>query len=142
MGESGFERNTKSARNHEFMSEMSLVMPLAELVSLITPNAFTPGAKDAGAPFAVETLLRIHFVQQWFNLSDAAMKEALHDTALLREFVGLDAGEDNLPDESTLLRFRHLLEAHNLSLHILATVNATLAAEELLFKSGRRSMPR
>jgi len=81
-------------------------------------------------------MLRIHFLQQWFNLSDPAMEEALYDMALFREFVGLDAGEDNLPDESTILRFRHLLEAHNLSLQILATVNATLAAKGLLLKSG------
>jgi IS5 family transposase len=81
-------------------------------------------------------MLRIHFVQQWFNLSDPAMEEALYDMALFREFVGLDAGEGNLPDESTILRFRHLLQAHNLSLQILATVNATLAAKGLLLKSG------
>ena len=95
-----------------------------------------PGAKGGRPPFAVETMLRIHFVQQWFNLSDPAMEEALYDMALFREFVGLDAGEDNLPDESTILRFRHLLETHNLSLQILATVNATLAAKGLLLKSG------
>ena len=81
-------------------------------------------------------MLRIHFLQQWFNLSDPAMEEALYDTPMFREFVGLDAGEDNLPDESTILRFRHLLEAHNLSLQILATVNATLTAKGLLLKSG------
>jgi IS5 family transposase len=81
-------------------------------------------------------MLRIHFLQQWFNLSDPAMEEALYDTPMFREFVGLDAGEDNLPDESTILRFRHLLEAHNLSIQILATVNATLTAKGLLLKSG------
>ena len=64
------------------------------------------------------------------------MEKALYDTALFREFVRLDAGEDNLPDKSTILRFRHLLKAHNLSLQILATVNATLAAKGLLLKSG------
>lgn len=115
---------------------MNLVVPWAELVSLIAPHAPAPGAKGGRPPFAVETMLRIHFVQQWFNLSDPAMEEALYDMALFREFVGLDAGEDNLPDESTILRFRHLLESHNLSLQILATVNATLAAKGLLLKSG------
>ena len=115
---------------------MNLVVPWRELVLLIAPHAPTPGAKGGRPPFAVETMLRIHFVQQWFNLSDPAMEEALYDMALFREFVGLDAGEDNLPDESTILRFRHLLEAHNLSSQILATVNATLAAKGLLLKSG------
>jgi IS5 family transposase len=81
-------------------------------------------------------MLCIHFLQQWFNLSDPAMEEALYDTPMFREFAGLDAGEDRLPDESTILRFRHLLEAHNLSLEILAAVNATLAAKGLLLKSG------
>ena len=136
LGESGFERKTKRTRKREFLDEMNLVVPWAELVSLITPHAPAPGAKGGRPPFAVETMLRIHFLQQWFNLSDPAMEEALYDMALFREFVGLDAGEDNLPDESTILRFRHLLEAHNLSSQILATVNATLAAKGLLLKSG------
>ena len=136
LGESGFERKTKRTRKREFLDEMNLVVPWAELVSLIAPHAPAPGAKGGRPPFAVETMLRIHFLQQWFNLSDPAMEEALYDMALFREFVGLDAGEDNLPDESTILRFRHLLEAHNLSLQILATVNATLAAKGLLLKSG------
>ena len=136
LGESGFERKTKRTRKREFLDEMNLVVPWAELVSLIAPHAPTPGAKGGRPPFAVETMLRIHFLQQWFNLSDPAMEEALYDMALFREFVGLDAGEDNLPDESTILRFRHLLEAHNLSSQILATVNATLAAKGLLLKSG------
>jgi IS5 family transposase len=136
LGESGFERKTKRTRKREFLDEMNLVVPWTELVLLIAPHAPTPGAKGGRPPFAVETMLRIHFVQQWFNLSDPAMEEALYDMALFREFVGLDAGEDNLPDESTILRFRHLLEAHNLSSQILATVNATLAAKGLLLKSG------
>ena len=136
LGESGFERKTKRTRKREFLDEMNLVVPWRELVLLIAPHAPTPGAKGGRPPFAVETMLRIHFLQQWFNLSDPAMEEALYDTPMFREFVGLDAGEDNLPDESTILRFRHLLEAHNLSLQILATVNATLAAKGLLLKSG------
>ena len=136
LGESGFERKTKRTRKREFLDEMNLVVPWTELVLLIAPHAPTPGAKGGRPPFAVEIMLRIHFVQQWFNLSDPAMEEALYDMALFREFVGLDAGEDSLPDESTILRFRHLLEAHCLSLQILATVNATLAAKGLLLKSG------
>ena len=136
LGESGFERKTKRTRKREFLDEMNLVVPWAELVSLIAPHAPAPGAKGGRPPFAVETMLRIHFLQQWFNLSDPAMEEALYDMALFREFVGLDTGDGNLPDESTILRFRHLLEAHNLGLQILATVNATLAAKGLLLKSG------
>jgi IS5 family transposase len=103
---------------------------------LIARHAPVPGAKGGRPPFAVQTMLRIHFLQQWFNLSDPAVEEALYDTPMFREFAGLDAGVDNLPDESTILRFRHLLEQHQLSLQILATVNATLAHKGLLVKSG------
>jgi IS5 family transposase len=136
LGESGYERKTKRTRKREFLDEMNLVVPWAELVSLIAPHAPSAGAKGGRPPFAVETMLRIHFLQQWFNLSDPAMEEALYDTPMFREFAGLDMGEDNLPDESTILRFRHLLEKNNLSLQLLATVNATLTAKGLLLKSG------
>src|SRR5574337_1247368 len=124
LGESGFERKTKRTRKREFLDEMNLVVPWAELLALIAPHAPQPGAQGGRPPFAVATMLRIHFLQNWFNLSDPAMEEALYDTPMFREFAGLDMGADLLPDESTILRFRHLLEAHNLSLQILATVNA------------------
>ena len=136
LGERGFERKTKRTRKREFLDEMNLVVPWAELVSLIAPHAPQPGTKGGRPPFAVETMLRIHFLQQWFNLSDPAMEEALYDTPMFREFAGLDIGEDHLPDESTILRFRHLLEAHQLSIQILATVNATLSAKGLLLREG------
>lgn len=87
-------------------------------------------------PFPIATMLRIHFMQQWFGLSDPAMEEALHDMALFREFAQLDAGATRLPDESTILRFRHLLEANNLATQILATVNAKLIQRGLLLKAG------
>lgn len=136
LSESGYERKTKRTRKREFLDEMNLVVPWAELISLIAPHAPAPGAKGGRPPFAVETMLRIHFIQQWFNLSDPAMEEALYDTPMFREFAGLDMGEENLPDESTILRFRHLLEQNSLSLQILATVNATLTTKGLLLKSG------
>ena len=136
LGTTGFERKTKRTRKREFLDEMNLVVPWAELVALIAPHAPARSPKGGRPPFAVETLLRIHFLQQWFNLSDPAMEEALYDTPMFREFAGLDIGEDNLPDESTILRFRHLLEEHNLALQILATVNATLTAKGLLLKQG------
>ena len=132
----GFERKTKRTRKREFLDEMNLVVPWTELVALITPFAPARNAKGGRPPFAVETMLRIHFLQQWFNLSDPAMEEALYDTPMFREFAGLDMGEDHLPDESTILRFRHLLEANHLSVQILATVNATLTAKGLLLREG------
>ena len=136
LGESGFARKTKRTRKREFLDEMNLVVPWGELVALIAPQAPTPRAKGGRPPFAVETMLRIHFLQQWFNLSDPAMEEALYDTPMFREFAKLDMGEENLPDESTILRFRHLLEKNHLSLQILATVNATLTAKGLMLKIG------
>ena len=136
LGAAGFERKTKRTRKREFLDEMNLVVPWSELVVLVTPHAPARGAKGGRPPFAVETMLRIHFLQQWFNLSDPAMEEALYDTPMFREFAGLDMGEDHLPDESTILRFRHLLEAHSLSVQILATVNAILTAKGLLLKQG------
>ncbi len=81
-------------------------------------------------------MLRIYFLQQWFGLSDPAMQEALHDISLYREFARLDPGDTRLPDESTILRFRHLLETNNLSLQVLTTINATLASKGLLLKTG------
>jgi transposase, IS5 family len=132
----GFEHKTKRTRKREFLDEMNLVVPWSEMVALITPHAPARSAKGGRPPFAVATMLRIHFLQQWFNLSDPAMEEALYDTPMFRDFAGLDMGEDILPDESTILRFRHLLEAHNLSLQLLATVNATLTQKGLLLKQG------
>lgn len=107
-----------------------------ELVSPIARHASAPGAKGGRPPFSVETMLRIHFLQRWFDLSDPAMKEVLYDTPMFREFAGLGMGEENVPDESNILRFRHLLEKHQLNLQILATINATLIAKGLLLKSG------
>ena len=136
LASSGFERRAKKTRKQIFLQEMNQVVPWTELVALIEPHAPRPGARGGRPPFGVETMLRIHFLQQWFNLSDPAMEEALYDTPMFREFAGLDMGEDHLPDESTILRFRHLLETHDLSLQILATVNATLTAKGLLLKQG------
>ena len=130
----GFELVTKRTRKREFLEEMNLVVPWTELTGLIKP--FAPASKTGRPPFPIATMLRIHFMQQWFGLSDPAMEEALHDMALFREFAQLDAGATRLPDESTILRFRHLLEANNLATQILATVNAKLIERGLLFKAG------
>jgi transposase, IS5 family len=130
----GFELITKRTRKREFLDEMNLVVPWTELVALIEPHA--PSGKTGRPPFAVVTMLRIHFLQQWFGLSDPAMEEALHDVPLYCEFAHLDPGMGRLPDESTILRFRHLLEENNLSIQLLATINATLATKGLMLKTG------
>ena len=124
----------KRTRKREFLDEMDRVVPWAALVDLITPYA--PAGRTGRPPFAVEAMLRIHFLQQWFNLSDPAMEEALYDMPLFQQFAGLDPATSRLPDESTILRFRHLLEAHDLAPQILGAVNAKLAARGLSLKSG------
>ena len=137
LASSGFELVTKRTRKRVFLDEMSLVVPWRELVGLIQPFApLGTGAKGGRPTFALETMLRIHFLQQWFGLSDPAMEEALHDTLLYREFARLDAGLIRMPDETTILRFRHLLEEHNLSIQLLATINATLIAKGSMLKTG------
>jgi len=130
----GFELVTKRTRKREFLDEMNLVVPWAELVALIEPHA--PSGKTGRPPFAVTTMLRIHFMQQWFGLSDPAMEEALHDVPLYCEFARLDPSMNRMPDESTILRFRHLLEDNNLSVLLLATINSTLASQGLMLKTG------
>jgi IS5 family transposase len=109
----GLNLSTKRTRKREFLDEMNRVVPWAALVALVTPDA--PAGRRGRPPFPVESMLRIHFMQQWFGLSDPAMEEALFDVPLYREFAGLDNGNVRLPDESTMLRFRHLLETHKLA---------------------------
>jgi IS5 family transposase len=109
------------------------MVPWTELLSLIAPHA--PRAKTGRPPFELVTMLRIHFLQQWFGLSDLAMEEALFETTLYREFAGLSSVE-RIPDRVSILRFRHLLEEHQLAPQILAVVNATLADKGLMLKQG------
>jgi transposase, IS5 family len=133
QAELGLNLSTKRTRKREFLAQMERVVPWSELVALIEPHA--PEKRRGRPPFALLTMLRIHFMQQWFTLSDPAMEEALHDVPLFREFAGLTDG-GRLPDESTILRFRHLLEEKKLAPRILQTVNDLLQAKGLLLKAG------
>ena len=129
----GLNLTTKRTRKQAFLAEMERVVPWQALVDLITPYA--PDGKRGRPPFAVETMLRIHFMQQWFTLSDPAMEEALQDVPLFREFAGLN-WDTPVPDETTILRFRRLLEEHKLSAEILALINELLSAKGLLLRAG------
>lgn len=129
----GLNLSKRRTRKAVFLDEMNLVVPWSELLALIAPRA--PRAKTGRPPFELETMLRIHFVQQWFGLSDLAMEEALFETAPYREFVGLSSVE-RIPDRVSILRFRHLLEEHQLAQRILATVNATLTDKGLMLREG------
>ena len=131
--ELGLNLSTRRTRKAVFLDEMNLVVPWTELLSLIAPHA--PRAKTGRPPFELVTMLRLHFLQQWFGLWDLAMEEALFETALYREFAGLSSVE-RIPDRVSILRFRHLLEEHQLAPQILAVVNATLADKGLMLKQG------
>ena len=130
----GLGNSTKRTRKVAFLAEMERVVPWSALVELVAPYA--PEGRRGRPPFSVETMLRIHFMQQWFTLSDPAMEEALHDTPLFREFAGVGGWSDRVPDETTILRFRHLLEKHKLAPEILKSVNELLSAKGLLLKAG------
>jgi transposase, IS5 family len=123
----GFERYTKKTRRAMFMEEMEQVVPWGKLCALVEPHYPKPG--NGWRPKELEQMLRIYFVQQWFNLSDPAAEEALYDSAGLRQFVGIDLGSEPVPDETTICNFRHLLEEHNLGEEILGTVNLHLQAK-------------
>jgi len=123
----------KTTRKREFLMQMERVVPWAALVALIAP--YYPEGRTGRPPFALETMLRVHFLQQWFSLSDPAMEEAFFDVPLYREFARLDEFS-RLPDESTILRFRHRLEKHKLADGLLATVNDVLSRQGLLLKEG------
>jgi transposase, IS5 family len=130
----GLNLNVKRTRKRVFLDEMNSVVPWAALVKLVGPHY--PKGATGRPPMGIEVMLRVHFLQQWFGLSDPAMEEALHDVAMYREFLGLDGATDRLPDESTILRFRHLLEKHDLAAGMLRTVNELLTQQGLLLKSG------
>src|SRR5213594_3540165 len=108
----GFEQYTRKTRRAIFLEEMEQVVPWRELCALVEPHYPKPGN---GRPrVGVERMLRIYFLQQWFSLSDPAVEEALYDSAVMRQFVGIDLGCEPVPDETTVCKFRHLLEAHQL----------------------------
>jgi IS5 family transposase len=123
----------KKTRKQVFLEQMDQVVPWAALEELIAP--YYPEGRKGRPPFSLLTMLRIHFMQQWFTLSDPAMEEAFFDTPLYREFAQLEEFA-RLPDESTILRFRHRLEKHKLAEQILATVNDLLIERGLLLKAG------
>ncbi len=130
----GFEKYTKTTRRAAFLAEMDRVVPWRELCSLIRP--VYPKAGDGRPPIELELMLRVYFLQQWFNLSDPAVEEALYDSASKRAFAGVDLGRQAAPDESTVCRFRHLLEKHGLGKKIFAQVGRHLQAKGWKISNG------
>jgi IS5 family transposase len=135
FAEAGFERYRKATRREQFLAEMDWVMPWQKLTALIEP--VYPSGEGAGRPpVGLERMLRIHFLQPCFNLADPAVEEALYDSRSMREFVGIDMGREPVPDETTICKFRHRLEAHALGKQVLATVNAQLATQGFEVTTG------
>ena len=123
----------KKTRREVFLDEMEQVVPWKALLKVIEP--FYPVAGNGRRPYPLATMLRVHLMQNWFALSDPAMEEALYEIASLRNFAGLDLCEA-IPDETTILNFRHLLEEYDLAEDILKQVNAHLTRKGLLLKRG------
>jgi transposase, IS5 family len=130
----GFERYAKKTRRAVFLEEMEQVVPWRELCALVEP--YYPRAGNGRPPVGVERMLRIYFLQQWFNLSDLAVEETLYEPAVTRQFVGVDPGREPVPDETTVCKFRHLLEEHDLGGQMLEAVNQHLHQQGVRISTG------
>lgn len=135
FADANFERYRKPTRREQFLTQMNTVVPWDKLTALIEP-VYPTGDGAGRPPIGLERMLRIHFLQHWFNLSDPAAEEALYDSRAMREFVGIDLGREPAPDETTICKFRHRLEEHELGKQIFATVNAHLAAQGFKVSNG------
>jgi IS5 family transposase len=129
-----WDKKGKVTRRERFLAEMDAVIPWKHLNRLIEPHY--PKAGNGTQPMPQERMLRIYFMQQWFNLSDPAMGDSLYDSESMRRFAGIELGEDAVPDETTILRFRHLLEKHYLTQAIFSQIRTLLEQKRLLLKSG------
>lgn len=124
----------KQTRREVFLAEMNAVIPWPELLALIAPHY--PTGQGGRRAMPLERMLRIYFLQHWYDLSDPAAEDALYDSESMRRFVGLELGEDAIPDETTILHFRHLLERHQLTEAMFDLVGRLLEQRGLLLKSG------
>jgi IS5 family transposase len=130
-----FDSKKKPTRREKFLAEMDRVVPWAALLALIEPSYPTAGRRGR-PPMAASTMLRIHFMQQWYALSDPAMEDALYEIESMRRFAGVELNEDAIPDETTILKFRRFLEQRGLAVKILEAVNAHLGQQGLLLRQG------
>jgi IS5 family transposase len=131
---SGFEKHAKQTRRAEFLAQMEIVVPWRELCAEIEP--YYPKAGNGRPPVGLERMLRMYFLQQWFNLSDPAVEEALYDSVAMRHFVAIDLGQEPVPDQTTVCKFRHLLERHGLGAKIFARVNGYLESRGVKIGTG------
>ena len=132
--QTSFEKYGRKSRREEFLNTMDVVVPWRELEALIEPHY--PKAGNGRQPVGLSIMLRVYFLQQWFNLSDPGAEDALYESPVLRRFAGVDLGRAAAPDETTVLRFRRLLEQYELCGKILDTVNHYLASKGLRISTG------
>ena len=134
---SGLEKYRKTTRREQFLTDMDRIVPWSELCGVIEPVYPKGGGSEGGRPpVPLERMLRVYFLQQWFNLSDPAVEEALYDSAAMRAFAGIDLGSEAAPDETTVCKFRHLLERHKLGKELLRTVNRYLHEQGIKISNG------
>jgi IS5 family transposase len=135
IAEGSFVKYKKVTRKEQFLNQMDQIIPWKELSKAIEPHY--PKPKGSGRrPVGIERMLRIHFMQHWFNLSDPGMEEALYDIPAMRDFAGIDLGNEAAPDETTICKFRHLLEKKNLGERLFHLVNAYLQENSLFVSKG------
>ena len=130
----GFEQYRRATKRDVFLATMETIVPWGELCAVIEPHY--PKAGNGRPPVGLERMLRMYFVQHWFNLADEACEEALLDSTALRRFVGIDLGRERVPDGTTLLKFRRLLEQHKLGEQLFATVGRVLQERGLKVGTG------
>jgi transposase, IS5 family len=129
-----YANKKKKTRREKFLEEMDQVVPWAQLIKVISKHY--PKAGNGRPPLGLDKMLRIYFLQQWFNLSDPGMEDALYDIESLRRFAGIELEHDEVPDETSILNFRHLLERHDLTKKLFAKVTAHLEQSGLLLREG------
>ena len=134
FAQSEYARKKKTTRREKFLAQMETVVPWARLAALIVPHY--PSGRRGRPPVGIERMLRLYFLQQWYALADEALEDALYDSQAMRNFAGIDLGSEAVPDATTLLKFRHLLEAHDLGRAIFSEVNALLGEKKLLMREG------
>ena len=130
-----FAQKKRVTRREKFLAEMERVVPWARLEALIEPK-YPTGGRVGRQPIGVARMLRMYFLQQWFGLADEALEDAIYDSQSMREFVGIDLARESVPDATTLLKFRRLLEEHSLTAQLFEGINAHLAERGLLLREG------
>lgn len=131
---SGFEKHARATRKAEFLSKMDALVPWGEFCALIEPHY--PKAGNGRPPVGLERMLRMYCIANWFNLADQACEEALYDVPVFREFCRIDLGRERVPDATTLLNFRHLLEKHDFGAALFARVGELLLANGMKLSGG------